>query len=117
MTAEEFERLVRNTVSDWAFITHVITVDRTDYAVKMRLIVDPECFVQVYANLSKDIFSFTLILNRMRIYGRDSIGGRWHRHPEDAPGTHDVSAEGRQSVTIGRFLGEAQDILQRNGVL
>ena len=117
MIAEDFERFVRNTVSDWAFITHVNTVDRTDYALKMRLIVDAECFVQIYANLNKDIFSFTLILNRMRIYGRDSIDGRWHRHPEHAPGTHDVSAEGSRPVTIGQFLAEAQDILQRNGVL
>lgn len=88
MTASAFERAVQQVADQWAYVQWVVPVDSTDYAVKLRLHVDAECFVQVYANVQKGLFSFTLVLNRARIYGRDCEGGVWHRHPRHAPDTH-----------------------------
>lgn len=117
MTAAEFERDVQQVADQWAYVQWVVTVDKTDYAVKLRLHVDAECFIQVYANVQKGLISFTLVLNRMRIYGRDCEGGVWHRHPHTDPGTHDFSPEGSRAVTLAHFLAEAQQILQTEGIL
>lgn len=67
VTAADFERDVREVAAQWAFIQSLVTVDRADYAVKLRLHVDAECFIQIYANVQKELFSFTLVLNRARI--------------------------------------------------
>jgi len=117
VTAAEFERTVQQEATQWAFIQWIVSVDRTDYAVKLRLHVDAECFVQVYANVQKGLISFTLVVNRARIYGRDCEGGVWHRHPHHAPETHDFSSEGSQAITLARFLVEVQQILQAKGML
>lgn len=51
MTVDDFEGEVRHAAAEWAFIKLVETVDKTDHAVKLRLHIDAECFVQVYANV------------------------------------------------------------------
>jgi hypothetical protein len=117
VTVVDFEHDVRQVVTQWAFIQRVVTVDKADYAIKLRLYIDGECFIQVYANVQKGLISFALVLNRARIYGRDCDGGVWHRHPHHAPGTHDFSPEGRQVVSLPQFLAEAQQILQHEGIL
>ena len=117
MRADDFERHVREIASGWAFIRRVSTVDKTDYAIKMRLHIMTECFVQVYANVQKQLMSYVLVFNRTRIYGRNCEGGQWHRHPHGAPETHDFSSEGSQSVSLPQFLSEAQQVLQEEGIL
>ena len=117
MTAADFERNTRQIAADWVFVQWITTVDKTDYAIKLRLHVDTECFVQIYANVEKDLISYTLVLNRARIYGRDCDGGVWHRHPYHTPDTHDFSAEGSQAVTLRQFLTEVQQILQNEKLL
>lgn len=117
VTGADFERDVRQVAAQWAFIQSIVTVDRSDYAVKLRLHVDTECFIQIYANVQKELFSFTLVLNRERIYGSDCEGGIWHRHPYHTPDNHDFSAEGSQAVTLAHFLAEVQQILQDEEIL
>lgn len=117
MNAGTVEMDVRRTVAQWVFVQRVETIDKTDFTVKMRLHIDVECFVQVYANTHKELTSYTLVLNRARIFGRDSEGGQWHRHPADAPDQHDFSPEGQRPVTLFEFLAEIQQILQEKGLL
>lgn len=117
MTPDDFERDVRAIVAAWAYIRWIYLLDKTKRAVKMRLHIDNECFVQVYANLQKSLISYTLVLNRTRIYGRDYDGGKWHRHPYDAPESHDFSDEGSRETSLSEFLAEAQLILQASGIL
>ena len=117
MTSDDFESKARQAAAEWAFIQSVETVDKTDHALKLRLHVDGECFVQVYANVQKSVYSYTLVLNRARIYGRDSEGGDWHRHPYGSPDSHDHTPEGRKAVTLMQFLAEIQQILQAEGLL
>lgn len=117
MNADAVERDVRRTAAQWAFIRQVETIDKTDLTIKLRLHVDTECFVQVYANTDKRLSSYTLVLNRSRVFGRDSEGGLWHRHPAEAPEEHDFSPEGRRAVSLEEFLTEVQQILQDRGLL
>ncbi len=117
MTADDFETYVRETAAEWAFIRWITTVDKADHAVKMRLHIATECFIQVYANVQKVLMSFTLVLNHHRVYGRDCEGGSWHRHPHNAPDTHDLTPAGARAVSLQQFLAEAQQILQDEGVL
>lgn len=117
MTADAVERDIQFTGARWAFIRRVETIDKTDYTVKLRLHVDTECFLQVYANTQKQITSYALVVNRSRIFGRDCEGGLWHRHPPEAPDQHDFSPEGQRSVSFDDFLREAQQVLQDMGLL
>ena len=49
MNADEFEQDVLRVAGEWAYLRSAETVDKTDYAIKLRLTIDTECFVQVYA--------------------------------------------------------------------
>ena len=69
MSTDAVERDVRRSAAQWAFIQHVETIDKTDFTVKLRLHVDTECFIQVYANTHKQLSSYTLVLNRSRVLG------------------------------------------------
>ncbi|CUS04786.2 conserved protein of unknown function [Candidatus Promineifilum breve] len=117
MNTDDFEGEARHSAAEWAFVQLVETVDKTDHAIKLRLHINPECFVQIYANVQKELYSYTLVLNRSRLYGRDCDGKSWHRHPYDDPESHDKSLEGRKAVTLEQFLAEVQQILQAEGLL
>lgn len=117
MSVDEFEQEVVKIAAEWSFIGPVDTIDKTDHAIKMRLHIDTECFVQIYANVQKSALSFTLVLNRSRIYGRDNDGGKWHRHPYGNPNSHDQSPEGQQAIALAKFLEEVQQILFAEGLL
>jgi hypothetical protein len=117
MTVDEFEQGVIQTVAAWPFIRSIAVLDKTAHAIKVRLTIDPECFVQIYANVQKELFSYALILSRLRIYGRDCDGGHWHRHPYPNSEDHDFSPEGRRAVSLQEFLAEVQQILQSEDIL
>ena len=117
MTTDDFERDVRLIAADWGFIRWVATADKTAHAIKMRLHITEGCFVQIYANIEKQLLSYALVLERTRIYGRDSEGGRWHRHPYGAAETHDFSPDGARTIELPQFLGEVQQILEETALL
>ena len=117
MTVDDVERQALLATADWAFIQYAETVDKTAHTVKLRLNIAAECFVQVYANTQKQLSSYTLIFNRMRIFGRDCDGGVWHRHPAETPDQHDFSPEGQRAVTLEEFLRETQQVLLDRGLL
>lgn len=117
MTVDEVERHAVLVAANWAFIQYAETVDKTAHTIKLRLYVTVDCFVQVYANTQKLLSSYTVVFNRMRIFGRDCDGGVWHRHPAEDPDQHDFSAEGQRPVTLEDFLREAQQVLQDRGLL
>lgn len=117
MTTDAVESDVGRAAAQWAFIQRVATIDKTDCTIKLRLHVEVECFVQVYVNTSKQLTSYALVLNRARVFGRDSEGGLWHRHPTGAPDQHDFSPEGQRAVALDEFLREVQQVLQDKGLL
>ncbi len=117
MSSGDVEQNIRQVAAEWAFVQDVETIDETEHTLKMRLYVDSACFIQVYTNTQKQIISYTLVLHRSRIFGRDCEGGMWHRHPHTAPDRHDFSLEGQRAVSLNEFLRETQQLLYIEGIL
>jgi hypothetical protein len=44
------------------------------------------------------------------------LDGAWHRHTAADPQVHDTGAEGRRSVSLGKFLDEVEDVLAALGL-
>jgi len=99
-----------------AYITRLDILDQSRTMLKARLYISPDLFVQVYRNDRFDTTNLVLLYGGRRIYARDQLGGRWHRHTTTAPQVHDTSAEGRRSVQLTEFLDEVEAILAAMGL-
>ena len=99
-----------------AYLTRLDVLDQSVSLLKARLYISPELFVQVYRNDRFDTTNLVLIYNGRRIYGRDQLGGAWHRHTETGPNLHDTSAEGRHAVNLAQFLNEVESVLAMMGL-
>ena len=86
-------------------------LDMGEHFIKARLYVRQDIFIQVYRNDQTQLTNFVLILGGQRVYGRDEIGGIWHRHPFDDPVQHDRSDEGSKALTLSEFIEEVMEIL------
>jgi len=100
-----------------AFIRTISDLDRTDNALRLRLIIDETLFIQVYGNSKKNKCNFALISLGQRILGRDSEGGPWHKHPFDSPENHQVEGDAGRSVTLTEFVMEVQELLLSESLL
>lgn len=90
---------------------------RTDNALRFRLIIDETMFIQVYANSRKDKLNFALISLRQRIFGRDSEGGTWHKHPFSSPDSHEFEGDAEKPVTLTAFVMEVEVLLLKEFLL
>lgn len=99
-----------------AYVVRLDVLDMTTNALKARLYLSPDLFVQVYRNDRFDTTNLVLIHGGQRLYGRDQLSGVWHRHMASAPALHDASAEGRRAVGLGEFLDEVETILAASGL-
>ena len=89
-------------------------VDMTDNTVDLRLYIDVELFVQVYANQLKDKLNLNLIFKDRRLCGHDSEGGRTHIHPIDEPESHIFTDE---KVDIKDFTVKTLKLLNEREIL
>ncbi len=80
MNAADLLVALRREANDRAYIRRLEILDRGSVLLKARLFVSPDLFVQIYRNDRFDTTNLSLIHNRQRIYGRDYLGGVWHRH-------------------------------------
>lgn len=109
---------IEETFLDFPFIKRLVKMDETRHTVKYRLvIIEERLFVQVYVNVENDTVGFVLINNGQRIYGRDAIEGKWHRHTFEDPLGHDFSSESSKKIILKEFLMEVQEILERERLL
>ncbi|MDO8444693.1 MAG: hypothetical protein Q7T53_01075 [Deltaproteobacteria bacterium] len=99
------------------FVKRVVRVDETGHTVKYRLVIEEDLFVQVYVNVENDTVGYVLVNKGQRIYGRDAIEGKWHRHSFEDPLGHDFSADGSKKVSVKEFLMEVQELLDREMLL
>ncbi len=86
-------------------------LDQTLSIIKARLYISPDLFVQVYRNDRFKTTNLVLIHNGNRLFARDEMDGRWHRHTQTAPEEHDFSAEGKRAIEFQGFLDEVEGIL------
>ena len=89
-----------------AYILRLDILDHSRNMLKARLVISPDLFVQVYHNDLYDTTNLVVLYGGRRLYARDQLGGRWHRHTAEAPDVHDTSAEGSRSVELAEFLDE-----------
>ncbi|MDI6731421.1 MAG: hypothetical protein QME05_02425 [Candidatus Margulisbacteria bacterium] len=88
-------------------------LNETNNTVKIKLDITRTCFVQIYANFRKNLKNYVVILDGQRIFGRDSDGGRWHKHPWENPSKHLFEEE----VLLRDFLFETYKGLINKGIL
>jgi hypothetical protein len=61
--------------------------ERLPFYLKVRVVIDEYCFVEVRANFRSGGRSYVLVQSGKRIAGFDNLGG-WHMHPVEVPGAH-----------------------------
>lgn len=52
-----------------------------------------------------------LIHNGKRIFARDELDEKWHRHTHLLPEIHDFTPEGQVAVELSEFLDEVEKVL------
>jgi hypothetical protein len=114
---DDLMREVQTIARSFAFIRAVTDLDRTDNALRLRLIIDETMFVQVYANSVKSKLNFALISPGQRIFGRDSEGGMWHKHPFESPESHESEGDAGRRVSLTEFVSEVEEILLKESLL
>ncbi len=86
-------------------------LDQTLSLIKARLYISADLFVQLYRNDRFQTTNLVLIHNGSRLFARDEVDGRWHRHVHTAPEEHDFSLEGQRGIELQEFLDEVEKIL------
>ncbi len=116
-TVDEWEQEIAAAAKVFSFVQDVFVADKSPVALKVRLVLGLELFVQVYINVVTGTQNFVLVLGRQRLYARDCVGGTWHRHSYGDPDDHDDSTEGARAVTLVEFLGEVQELVEEVSLL
>jgi len=79
MNLEEFIGALQTASQKYALDVQIIA--RTNNSIKARLEINESIAVQCYYNQKSKTTNFVMIGWSRRLYGRDSVGGTWHRHP------------------------------------
>lgn len=92
----------------------ILEIDRTDNTINLKLPIDNELFIQIYANAKKNKLNLALVFKNRRLYGYDSEGGKYHCHPFDNPDGH-IFIDARKSIQD--FVQESMRFLEERDVL
>jgi len=103
-------------VSQRPYFSRLEVLDQSATLLKARLFISADLFVQIYRNNRFDTTNLVLIHNGQRLYARDQLSGRWHRHVAIDPDRHDTSPEGSRSASLNDFLNEAETLLAELGL-
>src|SRR5574341_1584269 len=77
---------------------------KTENAVKARIEISNNIYIQFYHHQLSGISNYVLVGWNNRLYGRDCVGGSWHRHPFENPQAHDRTVDGAEDVTPEELL-------------
>ena len=111
MKVEELPAILGKEFERRKYFVRMAVLEQTLSLVKIRLYISPDLFVQIYRNDRYQTTNLVLIYNGQRLYARDELDGRWHRHTYRKPDEHDRSKEGRRPVEISEFLDEVEQAL------
>jgi len=118
VNVDDWERGITALAVEFSFVRLLSTIEKNPEALKMRLFIAGDFFVQIYVNLFTGTRNLVLVLGGRRVYGRDCQEGRnWHRHTVAGPQGHDFSPDGTRAVTVREFLVEVQEILEQENIL
>ena len=111
MNAADLPAILGTEIKRRKYFVRMDVLEQTLSLVKIRLYISPDLFIQIYRNDRYQTTNLALIYNGQRLFARDELDGRWHRHRLNAPEKHDTSKEGRRPVEISEFLDEVQEVL------
>ncbi len=97
MRIEELEQEAEAALKKFPFLKRMEVVDMHRGAIKLRLHVEENFYIQAYYNMITGTTNFVAIIGNQRIFGRDCDRDGWHRHPFHDPDSHNCSSEGRKS--------------------
>jgi len=89
---DTFEAAFRAAVAAVLPSAIVEVVARTIVAIKLRVDVDEDRFIDVFFNERNRRIDLSLIAGGRRVFGYDNLGD-WHRHPLAAPDRHEACEE------------------------
>ena len=116
MNIDQLHNALQHEVKARPYFLRLELLELTTSLLKARLVITPQLFVQIYRNDRFDTTNLALIHDGQRLYARDQLDGRWHRHPVEAPERHDHGDEGQRAVSLHEFLNEVEDILAARGL-
>ena len=90
---------------------------RTKNAVKIRVPITENIYIQLYYNKESGTKNFVLIGWNKRLFGRDCVGGAWHKHPFENPEVHDFGKDGKREVSVSDFFEEVFGLLRKNNLI
>ncbi len=99
------------------YICKLRILAKTDNAVKARIEISDNIYVQFYFHQISGTTNYALVGWDNRLYGRDCIGGNWHRHPFENPEAHDATGDGTRNATPEEFLDEVFEILLKEKLI
>src|SRR5659263_279637 len=115
MKLAEFIEVLEKAASK--YISGLRILAKTENAVKARIEISENIYVQFYFHQESGTTNYVLMGWENRLYGRDCVGGDWHKHPFDNSEAHDRSGDGANHVTPEEFLDEALEILLKEKLI
>ena len=115
MTIEEFIKEAENVAKLHSL--RVETLAKTKNAVKIKILITENIYIQLYYNQETGTRNYVLICWNRRLFGRDCVGGVWHKHPFENPEDHDSSEDGKREVSILDFFEEVFNLLKENDLI
>ena len=88
--------------------------DLTANTINLRIIIDRDLFIQIYANTKKKKLNLSLLLHGNHHYGNDKEGGVYHLHPFSDPATHVIT---NKEKSILEFVFESMTFLSKRGLI
>jgi len=115
MNLKDFVDAIETAASKYFYKLRILV--KTDNAVKARIDISDNIHVQFYFHQISGTTNYVLVGWDNRLYGRDSIGGSWHRHPFENPDEHDFKGDSSKNITPEEFLDEVFEILLKEKLL
>jgi hypothetical protein len=88
MDLSEFERHLWQLKDRFFPNAEISNLNRRINAIKLRMQITDEIFIDIYFNSDSERLDFTTIKGDRRVFGYDNAGG-WHCHPVKDPNRHD----------------------------
>jgi len=117
MRIEKLEEEAKEALKKFTFLKRMEVVDKHRGAIKLRLYIEENFYIQVYYNGITGTTNFVAIVGSQRIFGRDCYRESWHRHPFHDPDSNNFSPEGTKEATLTGFLGEIQEIVEKEKLI
>ncbi len=108
---DEFIKEVEESAKNFSLKIEVVA--KTKNAVKIKVQITENIYLQFYYNSLSGTKNYVLIGWNRRLFGRDCIGGRWHLHPFENPDEHVFCDE----VPVKNFFEEVFEILIKNKLI